>query len=336
MKQANAQRTCTQKNAHAHRKKISSSFQNILERLNVGDESNVITEDLLEEIVAYATKCQYICTSSYKNNISYRINEKDIEFECIVCGEKLSPYTENFLKRTVEYVDRETFESLANEIYDLKTDILQIKNKSSLSSVSEDSDINYRDDLINNLKGEISSLSKQISDKDNQILFLMKYISQNTTNVNTPVSTTNNVSMATDNTTHRDNNSINWQLVDNRSHVIQRNTSNKTTNDVPLYNRFNGLINEETYSLENNSHINDQGIDFTKTTTNASKSFNFNKRPNIVINKHHANDVLLSQDNVVKRTFPGNSTYADISKNGKKYVCYSRVIDYTENKNESF
>ena len=126
--------------------------------------------------------------------------------------------------------------------------------------------------------------------------------------------------MPTENNTHTDNNSNNWQFVDQRTHMNQSNKSSNKHNDVPLRNRFNGLFNEEMYSREKINHSNDQGIDFN-ISNNASSSFNINKRPNIVVNKHHDNDILpKSRDNVVKRTLPGNSSYANISKSGKK-IC---------------
>ena len=103
------------------KKKISSSVQNILDRLNVGEESNFITKSLLDDILDYASRSQYICTSTYKYNISYRINDKEINFECVNCGENLTPYTEILSNRSTEYVDRETFESLAREIYEIIT-----------------------------------------------------------------------------------------------------------------------------------------------------------------------------------------------------------------------
>ena len=65
------------------KKKISSSLENILDRLNVGEEPVFVSKSVLEDILAYALKSQYVCTSTYKNNISYRINDKDIGFQCI-------------------------------------------------------------------------------------------------------------------------------------------------------------------------------------------------------------------------------------------------------------
>lgn len=296
------------------KKKISSSFENILDRLNVGEEPVFIAKSLLEDILAYALKSLYLCTSTYKNNVSYRINDKEIDFQCINCGEKLTPYTENYpSNRSVEYVDRETFESLAREIYMIKSELLQIKNKSNPSWANEDDD--YTGDLIKNLKEEISSLSNQVTDKDRQILFLVKYISENS-NVTVPLEpSTNHVSMETSNNLQNVKSTFNWQSVNNsRSHSNHYNKRGNKINDILLQNRFEGLVNQEINTSDNYNHFNEN-----QRSERNGNIYN-NKRPSTVINEHGDNDIMFTRENVVKKTHPGNSSYADISSRGKK-IC---------------
>ena len=110
--------------------KISSNFENILDRLNMNDEYNNITKEQLEEILSYACKSKYVSTANYNNKLSYRVNDKDIEGACNICGEKLLPYkTEDFpANKIVEYITRDTFESLAYEIYDLKSKVHDVEH----------------------------------------------------------------------------------------------------------------------------------------------------------------------------------------------------------------
>ena len=103
------------------KKKISANVKNILSRLNVGDEINEITMDILNNIILYALENEYVCKSTYNNNISYRVNEKPLNGECEICGEGLSPYScEDLTAKKAKYVDYETFETTIEEIKDLK------------------------------------------------------------------------------------------------------------------------------------------------------------------------------------------------------------------------
>ena len=220
------------------KKKISSSFQNILERLNVGDEANFITESLLREILEYASLSHYVCTSTYKNNISYRINDKEIDVECASCGDKLIPYTDNcFSKCSIDYVD------------------------------------------YSNVQPTLSTKHVAMETKDSD---------------------------------------YNWHHVKHTSHFNHRNSINKI-NDIPLQNRFKGLVNEEIIT-DTNKLFNDKRSSENFTSQNIS-TFNHNKkRPDVVTNKFCDNDIISRGENVVNKTRPGNSSYADINKHGKK-IC---------------
>ena len=92
------------------RKKLSANFKNILDRLNAGDELNEITYNQLSEILLYALEIKYVSTRSY--------NDRELGDGCRLCGEKLVPYLtkKSPSKRMGEYVNFQTFESLAEEV----------------------------------------------------------------------------------------------------------------------------------------------------------------------------------------------------------------------------
>ena len=75
------------------KKKISSSFKNILDKLNAGDELNEITEELLTEILNFACNNKYVSTATYNNNTSYRVSNKHLGNSCNNCGETLSSFS---------------------------------------------------------------------------------------------------------------------------------------------------------------------------------------------------------------------------------------------------
>ena len=115
------------------RKKISSNFNHILDRMNAGEEQAPFTKDDLREILDYAVKAKCVSSSTYNDNISYRINDKQIDGECKNCGEKLYIYTlETFpAKKEVDYADRHVFESLAKDVSVLRTKIYEVLNSNS-------------------------------------------------------------------------------------------------------------------------------------------------------------------------------------------------------------
>ena len=64
------------------KKKISANFKNILDRLNTGEDLNEITYDQLSEILLYAAEIKYVSTHSYNGNLSYRVNDRELDDEC--------------------------------------------------------------------------------------------------------------------------------------------------------------------------------------------------------------------------------------------------------------
>ena len=74
---------------------------------------------------------KYVNSSTY--DISYRINDKQIDGECKNCGEKLYIYTlETFTaNKEVDHVNRHVFESLAIDVSVLRTEIYEVLNSNS-------------------------------------------------------------------------------------------------------------------------------------------------------------------------------------------------------------
>ena len=295
------------------KKKISSNFENILDRFNVNDEYNNITKEQLEEILSYACKSKYVSTANYNTKLSYRVNDKDIEGACNICGEKLLPYkTEDFpANKIVESITRDTFESLAYEIYDLKSKVhgLTLNINERRSQGGDDKHSN----LIHKLKEENSILLKRIKCKDEQISFFMSEISKNKnfhSNLNSSrINKSDHVTMETRKTNDG------WQFAKSNSFSNTRGLNNYSNlKEIPLYNRYNDLINEEL--------CNDDGDECDNVCFNGvalNNDFNYVKRtrPELVVNEHCDNDTLLRRD-VVKKTYPGNSTYAEVTERGKK------------------
>ena len=114
-------------------------------------------------------------------------------------------------------------------------------------------------------------------------------------------------------------NDYNWHHVKHTSHSNHSNSINKI-NDIPLHNHFEGLVNEEINITNISNRFNDQRPSKNFTSNNTSTFIHNQKRPEVVINKHCDKDILFRSENVVNKTRPGNSSYADINKRGKK-IC---------------
>ena len=67
------------------RKKISTNYSNILHRSNVGEEKESISGGELGNILTFVCDQSYLCKYKYKNNVSYRVNEKDLDSVCDIC-----------------------------------------------------------------------------------------------------------------------------------------------------------------------------------------------------------------------------------------------------------
>ena len=124
------------------RKKISANFTNILHRLNAGDEINSISEEDLGKLLKFACDQNYICKYTYKNNVSYRVKEKDLDGECDICLNILLPYSETTeLINGINAKDSTTGETNtlneALKTYDKKINLLtaEIENKDIIINI---------------------------------------------------------------------------------------------------------------------------------------------------------------------------------------------------------
>ena len=328
------------------KKKISSNIDNILDRLNVGDELNHITIEHLQEILDYACDAKYVSTHSYNKDISYCVNESELMDECSVCGDKLCPYiSENFpAKTTVEFVERHVFESLALEVKSLRAEFLM-----ELENINSEYNANNEENLSNQLKEarenltdfdeKVKNLSTEIINKDKIIDILIAKLSdiinvtsnreKHTSQI--PVLPPQNgyVSFNDANKTAVNVND-NWELARNGKHV-HNNIYTPIDNPIPLFNKYSYLYNDDENLITNSqvSNQNKRSVGITAGTSINSHEFNsfYNnsrKRPHNIINKYPDNDMLLREN--IKRIVPGNASYADTTNAGKKVCIFSDSI----------
>ena len=77
----------------SNERKLAPTPTIFFDRMNAGEEHAPLTKDVLREILDYAVNAKYVSNSTYNDNISYRINDKQIDGECTICGENLYIYT---------------------------------------------------------------------------------------------------------------------------------------------------------------------------------------------------------------------------------------------------
>ena len=97
------------------KKKISANFKNIIDRIHVGDENNSISEENLGKLLKYACEKNYVCQHTYKNNVSYRVNGKELNGECDICA-KVPDKISDILAVEIKSTNDEKIISLAEEI----------------------------------------------------------------------------------------------------------------------------------------------------------------------------------------------------------------------------
>ena len=198
----------------------------------------------------------------------------------------------------IEYVDINTFESLAGEVNLLKHDLSKLLN-------SDNDDV-----ILSKLRDENKILSIRLQEKESLIKTLTDLIENNFYSQ----------TVTNDNAVKRDE--FKWELVSNKKDTFNNARSNQNTNDyynvLPLQNRYTGMsidpevLNNDSISTNIRSHSN------YKT---AYESNSIRKRPANIINKFAENDLLIQhKKKVVERTYPGNSTYSDIIRQGEK-IC---------------
>jgi hypothetical protein len=112
-----------------------------------------------------------------------------------------------------------------------------------------------------------------------------------------------------------------WHSI-NKKQSLNRNYTNSFNNNIPLTNRFDALTDEDNFNALNDRIYNDDANIITNSQTAYNKStvglvagsnFNLsnNRRPQVVVQ---------NLDEPPHKTIPGNSSYADLTKRGKK-IC---------------
>ena len=189
-----------------------------------------------------------------------------------------------------------------------------------MSADSENVNFNESENIIiKQLREKINYLSKCLTEKNNQISILTQLISCNKRDINTEDKQA--VPITTENINLKIDDESTWEVVKRKKHPNYNNQSSinhrNKINTVSIQNRFNGMLLDIV--VPNNEDYRDEII--TDITNN--KVLNVSderKRPNVVINRYHHNDILIKRKNVVERTLPGNSTYADVAKQGEKMI----------------
>ena len=122
----------------------------------------------------------------------------------------------------------------------------------------------------------------------------------------------------------------------NTNYRKKHNPICKGVNDIVVFpNRFSSLNVEDDDVITNTN-------DELQTPTNATRrNMKVNIRPETVINKYPERDAVNYRQNTennlthpVKRTIPGNSSYADLTKNGKKICILSSSLTKPINMND--
>ena len=75
------------------KKKISSYFKNIHEKLNSGSELKSKSDDVLKGMINYCCEIRYLIMNTYNSNILYGINENMIIHNIIFARKIPSPFS---------------------------------------------------------------------------------------------------------------------------------------------------------------------------------------------------------------------------------------------------
>ena len=209
--------------AELKKKRISSSFKNILERLHVGKEIPEISEELLGDVLDFAEKNNYIDIRTYKGNIYYKVSDNYLQGDCITCSETIedsltAPPAIKDKNQNVNnaYVDIKTFQILSQEV-----DLL----KQSFEEFNE----------CVKLKEKNNYLTLKIQDKDAHIDTLMQVIKNLQCNKETINDNPTPIYFGRE---HQ------WNVVNKKSSNSREFTANR---NIPLSNKFSALSVEEDF-----------------------------------------------------------------------------------------
>ena len=321
---------CTIKDIKEKRRRTDE--ENIWENMVTTGNTETTGKENINNILEYASNLGYVKKSFYKNHNTYNINT-DIgnAKKCILCSESIVPFNFDMysIKLTDTYVDIQTFEQLASDVNELKMFVRETVDFIKKSVEHENSS------HFDSLNKEITELKNQLVDKDNKY----ETLSEKITILKSEINSISN------------NNHTSWQTVSKRSYVPRIYTQDNRIKEIPLTNRFNGLINEENCDFDtfNRIHYNDDANVITNNFNNSKNTFSGlnvgesnnsrkentscvskdTRRPSVVVQNVNNNN----NNNFVPRprTVPGNSTYANITNKGKKtLVIGASMINYID------
>ena len=303
------------------KKKISSTFKNISDRINVGDEALEITENELLEILTFAERNSYVDSKTYRNNISYKVNDKYSGGDCAVCGEEIkgglvASLRESNNQENTEYINLQTFQSLQQEVNSLKelfynfTQLTEDNRDLKLKLREKDSHINSLTQIINNLSMEYGNTPKQDKSSNHHV----------STQEKNPL-----------------DDNYSWNVVKRKNAFTPYHVRNVNVNSIPLSNKFNSLqidddvksLNEEYETFNMRVYNDDANIQTnSQVKSNNINGINAGSSVRNTTNKNNRNQpqFLANNDDIRTKVVPGNSSYANISRQGKKVCIFGASI----------
>ena len=186
----------------------------------------------------------------HDNIVNYTVNDSlPIETECRLCREIIVAFNcESFkVEVGVKYVGRDTFETLASELYEFKSYATNIftkmeVNKDKDKQVEMDMKLRQYEDKLRNITEKNKTLEKDINNKEKLIDLLLQ--SSNVMNQGNSSETNYNFKSDVEST---------YQNVDNKLITVRRKPAyrRKRTIEtiVPTENRFNGLQFNDDYDF---------------------------------------------------------------------------------------
>ena len=313
---------CAIKDLKERRKRTDEDT--ILETAGIQQDETNTSKDY--DIFSYATDAGYVKKSHYGSHNTYNITSELIDGkECSHCGEKIitficQDYNINLFPK---YVNIESFEQLANEVNDLK----RLFNDNILIAGNRESHSHEIIALENSqllLKQQVDGLKRELSCRDDTITLLKDQL----VNANNTVNQVLQENVQNNRCNHSQPNP--WENV-NKKNFIPRiyNKQRDSIKEIPLRNRFEGLIIQDDNDLIYNDDVNTITNSFGNSCGNnfsgvhAGESVNFKKssRPQIVTQN-------VPENNIEHRpnTIPGNSSYANVTRNGKKTLLIGASI----------
>ena len=294
------------------KKRKRTNEDNIIQEIISNGNTEITDKHMINSVFEYAVGMHYISQNKYGNHFYYKINsEIAAETRCKDCGEKIIPFLyEHFKVETVtRYVDLKTFESLANEIVEIKK-LLRNANNISIDTERNEAENHYLNTKVcncDNLQSEIEQLRKECTKKDETINIL-------TQNVAAILEQTKSIRSTTKDDEH-------W-FKDKRS--LRNTTSQRNTIPIPLTNRFNGMPIEEIQDDEDTQEITTSQ---PSTGNNIRNKKHVTKKVNnkVYVNYKQDNDLLLLPNVAIPQKSFHNKLCEENSKQQKIVILSASI-----------